>query len=177
MRGISVWMFSKIVMLVFLLVTFSTVIGFMRLTSDKVSTDSAQALAMQLKDAIETTLYTNTISSQAVVPIPKTLPETGGSTDVSKLKSFTVNVDSELTADGKIIYVAIGWGDNPSTYTAASSFMASKDVQLKPTVTGGFKLLSSKHRYFIVKKDATSGIELCFQACTSSYFDSSCTKC
>jgi len=177
MRGISVWMFSKIVMLVFLLVTFSTVIGFMRLTSDKVATDSAQALAMQIKDAIETTLYTNTISSQTVVPIPKTLPETGGSSDVTKLKSFTVNVDSTLSPDGKIVYVAIGWGDNPPTYTAASSFMTSKDVQLKPSVAGGFKLLSSKHRYFIVKKDASNGIELCFQACSSSYFDSSCTAC
>jgi hypothetical protein len=173
MKGISIWMFSKIVMLVFLIVTFSTVVGFLRLASDKVATDSAQALAMQIKDAIETTLYTNTISSQTVVPIPKTLPESGGSTE-AKLKSFTVNVGSTASSNGKVIYAAVGWGDNPSTYTAASSFLANQDVQLKPK---DFNLLSSKHRYFIVRKDATNGVELCFQACNSSDFDSSCSKC
>ena len=170
MKGISVWMFSKIVMLVFLVSTFSVVIGFLRLTNERVSADAAEALAMQIKDAIQTTLHTNTISSQAVVPVPKTIPESGGSIETGKLKTYTVVVNQS----GDVIYAAIGWGERPSVYVAASSFM-SGGVSIKP-INGLTFSTQEGYRYFKVAKSTVQDSSvLCFQACKS--FDSGCTVC
>jgi len=172
MKGLSVWMLSKIVMLVFLLATFTTVVGFLRIANEKVSSDVAGALAMQIKDAIQTTLYTTTVSSQTVIPIPKTLPEEGENAASGKAKTFTVNVNSILADDGRIVYAAVGWGENPASYAAASSFLVSNSVVIKPD--NAIIMPSSQYRYFLVSK--TSG-ELCFQACESYDFEASCTKC
>jgi hypothetical protein len=168
MKGISVWMFSKIVMLVFLLVTFSTLMSFMKISREKVDADSAQALAMQIKDSMQTAIYTSTVSSQSVVPIPKTLPESGESATTGKLKDFTVVV-GRSSVGGNVVYIAIGWGASPTTYSAASSFIVDSSIIIKPDT--GLVIPSNKYRYFVVKKQNLN--ELCIQACNSTFFSQS----
>ena len=173
MKGISIWLFSKIVMLVFLIATFSTVLGFMKLSKDRVSADSAEALAMQIKDAILTTLHTNTLSSKAVVPIPRTLPEAYGNVEESRLKMFTVKVSSTApTATGEqIIYVAIGWGQSPVAYAAASSFYTSNVDIVNP---GGGLSFFSNYSFFVVEKNTGARNTLGFKACPTSDLSLGC---
>jgi len=180
MKGISVWMFSKIVMLVFLVVTFSTVLGFMRLTNERVMADSAEALAMQMKDAMQTALYTHTVSSQAIVPIPKTLPELGDTSDKSKTKPYTVVIKKTAATEGDVIYVAIGWGSSPASFVAASSFLtkdtgicADADISAYPEMR-----FPSDMKYLIVKKDTVSGTSvLNLYACNSPEISPDCVGC
>ena len=181
MKGISVWMFSKIVMLVFLVITFSTVLGFMRLTNERVMADSAEALAMQIKDAMQTALYTHTVSSQAIVPIPKTLPELGDAVpDKSKTKPYTVFIKKITATEGDVIYVAIGWGSNPTSFVAASSFLtkdtgicADADISAYPEMR-----FPSDRKYLIVKKDTDSGISvLKLYACNLPEISPDCVGC
>lgn len=169
-------MFSKIIMLVFLLVTFSTVMGFLKITKERVEADSAAAMAMQISDAIQATLHTATVSSRAIIPIPRTLPEKGTGADTSKLKEFTVLVNSTGSPDGKIIYVAVGWNAEPKIYAAATSFLADASLNLK---FGGkavndyppglsFFSADSNSRYFIIAKNMSGcGLILCFKAAKS----------
>ena len=180
MKGISVWMFSKIVMLVFLVVTFSTVLGFMRLTNERVMADSAEALAMQIKDAMQTALYTHTVSSQAIVPIPKTLPELSDASDKSKTKPYTVVIKKIPAAEGDVIYVAIGWGSSPTSFVAASSFL-TKDTGLcaDQDISDYHEMrFPSDIKYLIVKKDTDSGTNvLKLYACNSPEISLDCIGC
>ena len=179
MKGISVWMFSKIVMLVFLVVTFSTVLGFMRLTNERVMADSAEALAMQMKDAMQTALYTHTVSSQAIVPIPKTLPELGDTSDKSKTKPYTVVIKKTAATEGDVIYVAIGWGSSPASFVAASSFL-TKDTGICPDMAiSPYEMrFPSDRKYLIVKKDTDAGTSvLNLYACNSPEISPDCVGC
>jgi hypothetical protein len=161
-------------MLVFLIVTFSTVLGFLKLTNEKVSVDSADALTMQIKDSIESTLYANTLTSEAVVPIPKTLPEITETYTTGKLKTFTVKVNMTGPSNHQVVYSSIGWGDAPAAYVSAASFVTNS-VTIDPQA--GLSFLSSTYRYFIVKKQIyPAGTKLCFKACTSSTF-TTCIGC
>lgn len=174
MKGISIWLFSKIVMLVFLIITFSTVLGFMKLSKDRISADSAEALAMQIKDAILTTLHTNTLSSQAVVPIPKTLPESFGNVEEARLKTYTVKINSttpDPTTGEQVIYVAIGWGENPSVYAAASSFYTSNVDITNPGASLSF---FSNYSFFVVEKTTGTKKTLSFKACPGSDLSRGC---
>jgi len=171
MKGISIWLFSKIVMLVFLIITFSTVLGFMKLSKDRISADSAEALAMQIKDAILTTLHTNTLSSQAVVPIPKTLPESFGNVEETRLKTYTVKVSSTPVTGEQVIYVAIGWGENPSVYAAASSFYTSNVDITNPAASLSF---FSNYSFFVVEKTTGTKKTLSFKACPGSDLSQGC---
>jgi hypothetical protein len=180
MRGLSIWMFSKIVMLVFLIATFSIVMGFLRLTNDRVVVDSAEAIAMQIKDTVQTTLYTNTISSTAIVPIPRGIPETEGSVQTAKSEAYTVIINKTAGEAGEdIVYVAIGIGKNPAAFLAASSFLTSYFIQnpnMKMFPPKGLTFYSTTTRYFIVTKD-TASKKVCLQNCSSADFGSSCSGC
>lgn len=173
MRGISVWMFSKLVMLVFLVVTFSIVIGFLKLTNDKVASDAAESMAIQIKDAIQATTMTGTTSSGTIVPIPKTLPEGTHGIEEKYQKPFIATINSTISGGQKIVFVAVGWQTTPGSYAATASFVANPDLDIKPA--NGINLISGKHLYLVVNK--TSSNELCFRACTSYYFATSCSGC
>lgn len=174
MKGISVWIFSKMVMLVFLILTFSTVLGFLKLTNERISVDSAEGVAMQIKDAMQSTLYANTLTSEAAVPIPKTLPEISETYVSGRLKVYTVQVNVTGPKDRQVVFAMVGWGNAPAAYASASSFVTS-DITADPPM--GLSFLSQDYRYFIVKKQATSsGVKLCFKACKTSTF-TSCVGC
>lgn len=174
MKGISVWIFSKMVMLVFLILTFSTVLGFLRLTNERISMDSAQAVAMQIKDAMQSTLYANTLTSEAAVPISKTLPEVSESYTSGKVKIYTVQVNVTGPIDRQVVFAMVGWGATPAAYVSAASFVTS-DITVDPPQ--GISFLSQDYRYFIVKKQAaSSGVKLCLKACKTSTF-TSCVGC
>jgi hypothetical protein len=161
-------------MLVFLIVTFSTVLGFLKLTNERIAADSSDALSMQIKDAMQSTLYANTLTSEAVVPIPKTLPEVSETYVSGRLKTYTVQVNMTGPIDRQVVYASIGWGGAPTAYISASSFVTS-GITIDPPQ--GISFISEDYRYFIVKKQlAPTGTKLCFKACKTSTF-TSCVGC
>ena len=160
--GISVWIFSKIVMLIFLFLVFATVISFMKILSEKTSADAAEALATQITYAIHTTITSITLSSDLLIPLPETIPEreAGLIPGETRLKNYNISINSIYAQqfDANIVSVSVGWTPTPTYYTASSSFITPVDV---PPIT----LNSVNHRFLKISKSGQT-ITLC--ACRSA---------
>lgn len=74
-KGIAVWTMSKLVMLIFLILTFAAVIGYVSLLSERVTADSAQSITMQLKSTLNAIIATDALDATLVVPLPTEIPE------------------------------------------------------------------------------------------------------
>jgi hypothetical protein len=178
MKGLSVWIFSKMVMLIFLIVTFATVTGFLRLSNDRVMADSAEALAMQVKDTMHATLYTTTVSSRSFITLPKTLPESSQNTQTGKPRAYTLALGESRANNApdseQVIYAAVGWGEKPDSFVAASSFRTS-GTEVTPQKC---LLFSTDDRYLLIEKGiGNSGqMTLSFKKCTS-FDESMCGDC
>ncbi len=174
MKGLSVWIFSKMVMLIFLIVTFATVTGFLRLSNERVMADSAEALAMQVKDTMHATLYTTTVSSRSFITLPKTLPESSQNTQNGKPRAYTLVLGDSRTGDEQVIYAAVGWGENPESFAAASSFRTSGTSVIPPRC----QLFSTDDRYVLIEKgvDNNGQVTLWFKKC-DSFDETTCRDC
>ena len=162
------------VMLIFLVVTFATVVGFLRLSNDRVMTDSAEALAMQVKDSMHATLYTSTVSSHSFITLPKTIPETSENTQTGKPKAYTLVLGQSGETGEQVIYAAVGWGENPDSFVAAASFRTS-GVLVTPQRC---RLFSTNDRYLLIEKgiDTNGQASLWFKRC-ESFDESACVDC
>jgi hypothetical protein len=167
MKGISVWLFSKMVMLIFLLTVFATVLGFLKIVNEKIGTDSAESLATQIRNTIRIVLEGPIISANMAVGLPKTLPEKSEveKSQETRARSYSMRITGNPAT--RLIIVAVSWQTiSPTTYVAASSFTASQ-------VTQAFDLTidSIDHGYFKISKDI-AGIKLCgckdFDPCPST---------
>ncbi len=176
MRGLSVWIFSKMVMLIFLIVTFATVTGFLRLSNERVMADSAEALAMQVKDTMHATLYTTTVSSRSFITLPKTLPESSQNTQNGKPRAYTLVLGNSQPETGseQVIYAAVGWGYNSESFVAASSFRTSGTNVIPPRC----QLFSTDDRYVLIEKgvDDNGQVTLWFKKC-DSFDENACRDC
>jgi hypothetical protein len=179
-KGISVWIFSKIVMLIFLFLTLSAVLSYMHLISERVNADSAEALTMQMKNAVQSVMIQETLSSQLVVPLPETLPEKGYGAEkyeergVTRLYTLRISTTKD-TSNNDYVSIALAWGAHEAadagtfSYAAASWLLAS-DVAVwfgeirNPAVTksGEIYLNSESHRFFVVKRN---GANVCILGC------------
>jgi hypothetical protein len=167
MRGISVWIFSKIVMLIFLFLVFGTVISFVRMTNERVAADAADSLTMQLRSGVQTALNSPALSAKIIVPLPKTLPESG--VETAMMKKYTVAVSQSQQGNAKLLSIAIAWDIHATlpantVYVAASSMSISSGVTVKPS--GQLVADSDSRHYFVITKaSSSSGTSLCLQAC------------
>lgn len=137
MKGISVWLFSKMVMLIFLLMVFATVLGFLKIVSEKVGSDSAESLAIQVKDSIRSVTAGDLISATRIIPLPTTLPEKSeiAQTPETRIKPYTLRIMSTPAtnpaggSNDKIVTVAVSWElTAPKSYAAAASFVTAKPI-------------------------------------------------
>lgn len=162
-KGLSVWLFSKVVMFIFLFLTFASVISFMKIVSDRTAADAAEVLAMQVTEAVQTSLLTPSLSSKMIVPIPRTLPEMASVG--SRARFYTLHI----FASGGKLSAAIGWGADPRSYAAASSVQLG-DISFKNSVP--LEAFSDSYPYIVIFK---SGQFLCVQGCKEINPEEECT--
>ena len=181
-KGLSTFLFSKIVMLAFLVTTFAVVLSYMKLINERVQNDSAAALASQIRDSIETSLHSAALESRAVVALPKTLPEAiqgaRESVETGKFRTYTLLIQKINTTGNDIISVAVGWGDLTKTsnpvFAAAASTLLPGGFVTKPA--NGLLVSSKNYSFFVLSKTENA---ICLQACATSTGGepSDCTKC
>jgi hypothetical protein len=154
-----------VVMFIFLFLTFAAVLSFMKIVSDRTTADSAEVLAMQITEAIQTTILTPSISSEITVPLPPTLPEKAvrGRTP----RPYTVRVQPQPMSQPTALAIAIGWGDGPPTYVAASSVQLSDFTYSNDP----FNIFSGDYSYIVVNKTDSS---LCIQGCEGIFPKTGC---
>lgn len=174
MRGFSVWLFSKIVMLIFLFVTLATVTGFMNVLNERATVESANILALGLKDAVQGTMQSSAEIKSRLYPIPERLPPfQDGSINV---RTYTIFLGVyPYDANSVLMSVMLAWGDQANTgavITSASSFLLpntgitinGKDVRTIPagsmtflpknaTLSAGSSYMSSQYRYILITKE------------------------
>lgn len=73
-KGLSAWLFSKMVMLAFLLIVFSIMGGFLTILNERAFNDSASIFCLQAREFVSGVVNSNVIGMQKVLPIPKVLP-------------------------------------------------------------------------------------------------------
>lgn len=151
-RGLSVWLFSKIVMLVFLFLVFGTVMGFVRIVNEKVSADSAETLASQVKNGVQSILETTAVAASTVVPLPKTLPSetAAGTIPETSMKYYSLKIFSPTSS---LVAVAVSWDTPPTTFVAASSYASSSSI--------GTLFANSIDHHFITVSMNSSGHRIC----------------
>jgi hypothetical protein len=143
------------VMFIFLFLTFASVISFMKIVGDRTAADSAEVLAMQITEAVQTAAVTPSISSKITVPLPRTIPEKASLGSYAELYTVDINEFASGT-----LSVAIGWGVDTPPYIAASSVQLSG---LTYQNSEDFRVFSGEeHPYLVITKSDSS---LCIQKC------------
>ena len=160
-KGLSVWLFSKIVMLIFLMVIFGIVVGFNNVLGERSRAEAAESLCIQVKDSIQASLTSISMTSRQVVPLPTSLPETSASSTDNN--QYTLVISSTPVSSDSLISVAIAFGVYNQTgedsysgvqyYSAASSFVSADTV---PEIVAN----SVDHRYLVIEK-TENYIEIC----------------
>lgn len=154
MKGISIWLFSKVVMLIFLLTVFGTVIGFLGIVNEKVAADSAESLASQVKDSVKTVVGSGLLSASIFVPLPKALPEKSELSTVQETRTRQYSLTIQQTND--IVTAAVSWQIPPINYAAAASFISSSPVHLVPITAN-----SRDHGFLFISKSSNGKVTIC----------------
>lgn len=152
-KGISTWLFSKIVMLIFLVLVFSSVLAIMNIISERAFADSAEVIAINIKDAMQGVITTGALSGQRVVPLPQRIPE-----DIQETKARLYTVVIEKNSD--IISIAVAWGsfsrkDDIKSYVSASMLFVSPSLSIN--LASPLVLNSSDFRFFVANKTTVRG--------------------
>lgn len=122
-RGISTWLMTKVVMLIFLTMTFAVILSFTGLVQQRAVADSAQHLTLRVKDSIQALLGIRAETGTRSVVLPEEIPG-----DSDRSIPYTVNIWTENEDNGyKEVYIAIAEnlhspGDDIESYITASSF-------------------------------------------------------
>lgn len=166
-KGLSAWLFSKMVMLAFLIIIFTIMNGFLIILTERAYADSAAVLTLQLKEAASGVANSNVIEIQKVIPIPKVLP-------------------SDKSTNSRQYYIVIkkqGSGNNQAISFAVSKDLISDDVFVSASLiytdegtnlgTSVLKASSDVYRYIVIQKKLNN---INFYACkkTSSTGFSGC---
>jgi len=129
-RGISVWLMTKVVMLIFLTMTFAVIMSFTGLVQQRSVADSAQHLTSRIKDAIQGLLGIRADTGTRFVVIPEKIPQ-----GAVRSTDYTFHI---TTAEGndQEIYIMIAEGlysseDEITDYVTASSFELDADSEFR----------------------------------------------
>ena len=175
MKGIEIWIFSKITMLIFTVAMFGIFLGFNELISEKAFADSAEVLTIQIKDGFQGVTSSGSLESQKVIPIPDRLPE---GVSAEETRNFIIDIEADTSED--TLSTAISWDVlNVNRYSSASLlFIDFNKFNFNPT---SLRIESSKHDFLVIKKTGNGGINIdifacevvdssgCFSRCTPSF--------
>ncbi|MBS3060068.1 MAG: hypothetical protein J4432_01015 [DPANN group archaeon] len=175
-RGISVWLFSKIVMLVFLFTMFATMTFFMNLLNERIANDSAQSLILQIQDSIQSVVSIDALSHTVVVPIPDKLPEeVSGISITTGNRPYTLRVRVQPKgpqSGDNFISIALAWGtytdeNEPNRYTSAAASIIDNSVMLNDGKTSTVIIPSREFRFIKISEETSLADEkgICVQAC------------
>lgn len=166
-KAISMWIFSRVVMLVFLFLTFFTVLSFMRVMNERVASDAGKVMTMQIHDSLQSVLSSRVLASQLVVPIPEKLPEPGilkPGEQAGLSRSYTLTVaavDGPSPGTTTVVSVALSWGvGGTPAYAAASSLVTSSDFTLNARSPVGYSasIDSEQNRFIVINRQYISGV-------------------
>ena len=186
-RAIAVWIFSKIVMLIFLFMTFAIILSYMHMMNERVSADSAEALTMQIKNTVQSLMASEALEAQLVVPLPASLPEpgysaeTGSYGETGKMRSYTLNTYYESGAES-YISIALAWGKHDASNAGDFSYAAASWLFIPSTIvemgdetglitSNEIYFNSIDHRFFVARKQKG---RICLLGCTADLCDGVC---
>lgn len=128
-KGMSTWIFSKMVMLIFLTLTFGIIMSFTGLVRQRAKIDSARATTEELKSVAQEIVTTSAESAERLVPIPENIPET------DKGNHYTIHVYKTDSGAQNSLVIAIANGlhsneDEIDSYLTASSMKTAKTINI-----------------------------------------------
>ncbi|MBI1973996.1 hypothetical protein HYS54_04235 [Candidatus Micrarchaeota archaeon] len=177
MRGLSVWLFSKVVMVIFLLTVFTTVIGFMKLLNDRVSSDAAESLVIEAQQTASSVITNDAVEMRVIMPVPASLPQPGWGTlkfeGGEATRPFSMKVFKFTTPSGDTaISFAVAFGtytdETDVRYNAASALTLPAGITLKvadPQTREDGVFFNSRDYPALVFKKTDNGKTLCILAC------------
>lgn len=173
-KGISVWIFSKLVMFTFLLLTFAAVAGFLSILSERSYADSAEVMAVRIKDSFVGVASTGSLEARRIIPIPKRLPE-----DVRNVAPRTYFIKIWEDAGANSVSIAIGWGNDPDSkaYVAASQlYISSKTTIVSDSPDNSLELVTDKNCKFLIitKKYVAGNPQIKMEKCADITVDGDC---
>ncbi|MEM3412237.1 MAG: hypothetical protein QW735_00865 [archaeon] len=159
MRGISVWLFSKIIMLLFVFLAFALMTSFYVSVKEKEFTDSAYFFTEQLKERIQMIAFADVLESQTQFYLPKTLPEERQ----EKGRFYTLTIGKKED----VFYILLSWGTekSPKKYLVAQGFNISKEYKVNKQDSCKITVQSSEYIWLNISKKEK---ELTIQKCKSS---------
>jgi len=127
MKAIAVWTMSKVVMFIFLILTFTSVVLFVNVLNERVVADSAQSVAIQIKSTMTAIISSDALDATLVVPLPGEIPErTRDIIETAQAPLHTYILLTRIYEENNQKYIswAISLGDDPdytkNTYVAAT---------------------------------------------------------
>ena len=161
-KGLSSWLFSKLVMFSFLVIVFGIMTQMIILLNERSYSDSTSILCLQLKEATQGIINSRVIEIENIIPIPEALPEKSES------------------AHHYYVIIKRNSGSSPSISFAITkgtastrSFSASRIIYLPNTLSTNvdYKKLevnSGNYSYIVIKKNE-SGLN--FYGCEKFYYN------
>lgn len=157
-RGISTWLFTKIVMLVFLTMTFAIIISFTGLVQQRSLSESAQQIALETTDGVQSLLGVNAQQGFRFVILPDEIPE-----EAENSFKYTVDI-YKPQGESNTLAVAVAQGDYieevPSgKYLAGNSFklpsgysleLVEVEVETEKEIVQNQLLITSDEYNFII---------------------------
>lgn len=160
-KGISTWLYSKIVMLIFLVLVFSSTLSIMNIISERAYADSAEIIAVNIRDAMQGVITSGALSAQRVVPLPKSIPE---GIQATRAREYTVVIEKGGSGSSITISIAVAWGSFSSksqikSYVSAAFLYVpdGTDFNLDEPGKNPLVLSSSDFRFFVVNKTTRGG--------------------
>ncbi|MFW5902268.1 MAG: hypothetical protein ACOCTT_00055 [archaeon] len=147
-RGIATWLMTKVVMLIFLTMTFAVILSFTGLVQQRAVADSSQHLVLRVKDSIQALLGIRAETGTRFVVMPEEIPE-----DSDRSIPYTMHIWTESSDE---VYIAIAEdlhspGKDIDSYIAASSFtFEDYEIELGEDDNGEDNLILNSSAYGIV---------------------------
>jgi len=162
-KGLSTWLFSKLVMFSFLVIIFGIMAQMMVILNDRAYADAATLLSLQVKEAAEGIFNSDTVEIQKIIPLPQALPQKGVRSNNYYL------VIKENSNPSRSISFSITRG----TYSKRV-FVSSSLIYIKPGIStnlgtgSNFNINSQKYHYLLIRKE---GGQINFYGCRKFYYD------
>ncbi len=142
-RGISTWLFTKVVMLIFLTMTFAIILSFTSVVQQRAVAEAGEQITINIKDSTLSLLGIKSLRASRHVILPETIPKTS-----ERGEKYTVHLRKSGT-QGPNISVAIALGHHDNTGQIDSYLTASS-----------FNIPSSYNVYFLDDSDSVAGNDL-----------------
>ena len=166
-KGLSVWLFSKLVMFSFLVAIFAIMAQMMFILNDRAYIDSATLLVLQAKESAGAVFNSNTVEIEKAVPLPKALPE---KTENSKNYYFVIKKNTPIGSGSSSISFAVTKGTYSKKIFSASAILYYSNAIDTNLGTSNELILSSLEYHYLLIKKQTDKVE--FYGCQGLKLDS-----